>query len=161
MEQEIKRRELIRVATADIKEKEYQGKVTRYLEFTTKNGATWKITEKRQHLWEIFTPGAAVEISIAEFKNRDYIAHAELNLAPPSEEPPIQAELENARAREKQILQAETPHFDPQELGMWFKEAGLGLRSGYIKTDTATGKAIELAYKLRMLQVMGIKPVEK
>ena len=44
---------------------------------------------------------------------------------------------------------------NPQEVGMWWKELGECLRSGYVEE-----KAMEIAYKAQMLSVLDIK-VEK
>ncbi len=42
--------------------------------------------------------------------------------------------------------------FAPQEIGLWWKEVGKCLRSGYTKD-----KAVEAAYEKKMLEVTGIK----
>jgi len=49
---------------------------------------------------------------------------------------------------------------DPQEIGMWWKEAGEMIRAGFIKKDTDVGGVLYRAYFAKMLEVLGIK-VEK
>ena len=44
--------------------------------------------------------------------------------------------------------------FDPQELGMWYKEIGLNYRAG--KLEGTTGKALMAAYWARMFTVIGV-----
>lgn len=120
---------------------------------TDKGGTEWKfksgkggcITEARRN--ELMVD-MAYELSIDKYKDYDYVADFEL----------VKDELKQEAARE---VAKRAPGFAAQEVGMWYKEVGEMIRAGMIKYDKPEDKALMLAYKTRMLDVLGIKVAKK
>lgn len=114
-----------------------------YLKVHSSDGKTYSIFE--EGLWNTLQVGSAVQLTL-EKNQKGYWGVTDAKsvaqeLAAKAEEPPKSQPA-------------------PQELGMWWKEAGEMIRTGYIKKDTDVGGVVYRAYFAKMLDVLGIK-VEK
>lgn len=112
-----------------------------------------KIARKRSHLQELFLPGRAVMLHYEKYKGWDYVVDAKL----------VEKELPKTPVPQKEQASNEkpsTPHA-PQELGMWWKEVGEGLRTGLIDPTTPMGKALYDFYFAQMFSVLSITVEEE
>lgn len=97
--------------------------------------------------WELLDCGIgkAFKFQMGEFKGYPFVEDFE--------------EVKDAFERKAAERVGATDRVSPQEEGMWWKEVGEGLRSGYIENHTATitYRAIHIAYLAQMLSVLNIK----
>ena len=146
--------------------------------FKDHTGKDWKIgkgtaeatQEKRKVMGQVILDAAAdekfVSLTMASFQGKPYIDWVELagdklaevrepgkqDMSAMEESAKAGEHLVEAAKKEGGVIVGEAPKYTGQEIGMWWKEVGECLRSGYTKD-----KAIEAAYKKRMLEVTGIK----
>lgn len=123
-----------------------------YKKVTDKEGNEWKVKQGRggklKDKWDILKEDLAYELSIDKYEGKDFVADFEL----------VKDELKVEAAKE---VAGKAPGFAAQEIGMWYKEVGEMIRAGMIKYDKPEDKALMLAYKTRMLDVLGIKVTKK
>ena len=124
-----------------------------------KNGDETKIAQKRSHLFPIFQPERGVNLYWAKYMDKLYVAEAQPlgdMISAPAEKPtlttetPDQAEIDASAGKPP----ARTPA--PQEVGMWFKEAGEMIRAKDIKQDHPMYHDLRNAYYKKMFEVLGI-----
>jgi len=109
-----------------------------------------KIAAKRKQLHPLFQQGKAVILHYETYMDKPYVSDAKLVAGelPPPVEPQDPEPHKDEPGVEK---------YAPQEIGMWMKELGECIRSGYLaKTYPTTHVRIETDYCKRMSDVTGI-----
>lgn len=125
-----------------------------------KGGGTTRINKKHEYLHKLFEPGSAIKLTWDSYKGKEYVNDAVLveGELPPPQKPGIlpdhQKEVDKARASVREP--------SGQEIGLWWKEIGEGLRSGYFEKhiDRATYLAMDVAYFAQLFNVLDIKEVK-
>ena len=123
---------------------------------TTSTGDEVRVNKKHEHLHELLHEanenGRAVKLGYAVYMNKEYVHTAELF----DGKPPVEKQTKPITAG------VQKPQVAPQELGMWWKEAGETLRalSPELKQHPMY---IELknAYLRKMFSVLGVEMKHK
>lgn len=155
------------ITIADVKLLEYQGKATGR-QVTEKSGKTHNIKKgkkgsdlqenfEEKWVWLDGNTGKAIDLEMGTFTDKDGVGHPFVadfsvvadNLAPETT-PVVPPEHKDA--------EKSTP--SGQETGMWFKELGECLRSGYISKTDPLYSAARTAYFAQMFSILNIE-VEK
>ncbi len=143
--------DIIGVITS-VEDDEYQGKA--FKRVTLGTGEVLKVKYGREGAlkakWALLQEGVAMKFTMKDYTTPDGVKipfvfdidTVEGELPPPA---PPTTPLKPA----------------PQEVGMWWKEAGEMIRSGEIKKDTEVGGAIYRLYYATMRDVLGVKVVKK
>jgi len=137
---------------------------------TTTHGNDIKIGEKRNQLFDLFQPGQVVKLLWAEYQQRKYVSRAELAEGNPQPTPQPKPDAPQSKITPPKQESSITDRDRRIEHMVWVKEVGEMIRMWKTHPDSIPQSAdkkpqpwttaLQLAYRLEMLEDYGIK-VEK
>lgn len=150
----------------DVKDDSYSGKDFKVVTLGT--GQVLKVKYGREGAlkakWGILTVGTAIKFTMGDYQGKPFVSDIEtVASALPTETPAPEmipdhnAEIEKAlkEVAEQPPKITEAP-IAPQELGMWYKEAGELYRAGFLNDDNPVEKKVKQKYFNRLFKVLGI-----